>query len=287
MVLNLNFQFLKNPCPSVSIRGQKYKFPLSALKRHLHRKTTRVNERCLVRRLDRSGLRGRRRGPDDLSQALTAFGRAIRAHRRLARLAPEFFDSALVDREALNRAEQRRWMALWEPALAKVYCGEPQPPGSDANLPPLPPPCTQRAVDRQLAEQSFWMAARRLAMERHQQRYPHALPSWHRLTRLLNLALDFQQLACGLNSKTPLPERITYDYDLTALKRAYPQPVAADSGACVPLAAGSSTCVSPVVSCSVGVSPATDSSTSVSGHRRTTQSWAVRRFGRLQSRRRS
>jgi hypothetical protein len=189
-----------------------------------HRNTTRFTPRQLVRRLDRNGLRGRRRGPDDFSQALTAFGRAIRAHRRLARLAPRFFDSALIDREAFNRAEQRRWMALWRPVLAKVYGVQPQPPDPDDFLPPLPPLRTQRAVDCQLAELRIWMETGRISMKRHQQRYPHALPSWSRLARLLRIAFDFKKLACGLDSKQRLPDKISYDYNFTDLKRAYGQP---------------------------------------------------------------
>jgi hypothetical protein len=63
-----------------------------------------ANRRCVC---------GCRRGPDDFTQALSAFRRALRTHRRLARLAPSFFDPAVVERERENRAEQRRWMALW------------------------------------------------------------------------------------------------------------------------------------------------------------------------------
>ncbi len=194
------------------------------ISRNWYRNTTRFTARQLVRRLDRNGLRGSRRGPDDFSQALTAFDRAIRAHRRLARLAPRFFDSAVIDREALNRAEQRRWMALWRPALAKAYGVQPEPPDPDDSLPPLPPLRTQRAVDCQLAELCIWMEAGRISMKRYQQRYPHAVPSLSRLARLLRIAFDFQKLACGLDSKQRLPEKISYDYNLTDLKRAYGQP---------------------------------------------------------------
>ena len=194
------------------------------ISRNLHRKSTRSTARALVRRLDRACLRGRRRGPDDLSQGLTAFRHAIRAHRRLARLAPSFFDSAVIDREAHNRAEQRRWMAFWEPILRQAYGPEPELPAPGDRLPPLPPPRTQRAVDRLLAELCFWMEAGRIAMARHQQRYPHALPSLSRLARLLRIAMDFKQLACGLDSKQPLPGKISYDYAFTDLKRSYGQP---------------------------------------------------------------
>ena len=201
-----------------------------------HRQTLRTTLRRPFRNLNRSCLRGRRRGPDDLSQAFTAFGRAIRAQRRLARLAPRFFDAAVVDRERENRAEQRRWMALWEPALAKVYGVDPQPPADAVELPPLPAPRIQAAVERQLAELQLWLAAGHAALERQQQRRPHAVPSLSRLARWVQLAFDFKNLALGLDSKNPLPEKISYDYELTDLKRAYghqnepPGPVAVVRG---------------------------------------------------------
>ena len=58
-------------------------------------------------------------------------------------------------------------------------------------------------------------------MERHQQRHPHAPPSWSRLARLTEMAFDFKKLALGLDSPNPLPEKISYDYALTNFKRAY------------------------------------------------------------------
>ena len=189
---------------------------------HAYRQTTRTTLRSPVRCLNRSSFRGRRRGPDDLSQALTAFGRAIRAYRRLARLAPRFFDSALRDREALNRAEQRRWMALWEPALARVYGVEPKPPDTDDALPPLPSAKIQRKVELKLAEREMCMIAGHAAMERYRQRRPHEVMSLSRMARLLQFGFDFGKLACGLEIITPLPDLITYDYELTDLKRAYP-----------------------------------------------------------------
>jgi len=191
------------------------------VKPNTHRKLTRLILRRLVRNRNRRCLRGRRRGPDDLSQALTALGRAVRAHRRLARLAPSFFDSAVVAREAENRAEQRRWTAFWEPALAQAYGTEPRLPDLTRELPPLPSPRIQREVERQLAEREMWLAAGQAALERHQQRQPHALMSWSRMARLLQLGFDFGKLACGLESTNRMPEKLVYDYELTDLKRAY------------------------------------------------------------------
>src|SRR5512140_2194457 len=117
-----------------------------------HRKVIRRAWRSTARSVNRSCVRVRWHAPDDLGDALTAFGRALRAHRRMAKLAPRFFDQAVIDREASNRAEQRRWMATWEPALAKAYGTKPKIPTATDALTPLPPLCTQRAVERHLAD---------------------------------------------------------------------------------------------------------------------------------------
>jgi len=189
--------------------------------RTCYRRHIRRAWRTTIRSVNRSCVRVRWRAPDDLADALTAFGRARRAHRRLAKLAPRFFDEAVIDREAYNRAEQRRWMATWEPVLARVYGVQPEIPAPTDDLPPLPPPCTQRAVDRQLAAWQLWMEIGRAAMQRQQQRHPHAILSLIRLVRLTEQALDFKKLALGLDSPNPLPEKITYDDDWPDLKRAY------------------------------------------------------------------
>ena len=55
------------------------------------------------RRATRAAVRVRWRAPDDLGHALVAFRRALWAHRRLARLAPSFFDSVVVERERRER----------------------------------------------------------------------------------------------------------------------------------------------------------------------------------------
>ncbi len=191
------------------------------MSRHTHRRTTRTNVRRSDRNLNRACLRGRRSGPDDFAQMLTAMGRAVRAHRKLARLAPSFFDAAVVARERENRAESRRWMEMWEPVLAKAYGVAPEPVADRIPGPPLPSPATQRAVDRQLAELPLWLAAADAAGERHRQRQPHALPTLSRLARLLQLAFDLKKMVLGLDSKNPLPEKLIYDYEFTDLKRAY------------------------------------------------------------------
>lgn len=186
-----------------------------------YRRITRITLRSRSRCLNRSSLRGRRRGPDDLAQALTSFSRAIRAYRRLARLAPSFFDAAVRDREAENRAEQRRWMTAWEPYIAKAYGVEPRPPVVADQLPMLPSPRIQRKVEFKLAEREMCMLAGRAALERYHQRRPHDGMSLSRMARLLEIGFDLKRLACGMDIQNPLPEKISYDYELTGLKRGY------------------------------------------------------------------
>ena len=74
--------------------------------RRFGRSPHRLSNRRILRRVCHSCLRhvaGYRRGLDPLSEALTAFNRAIRAHRRLAKLAPHLFDATEI-----NRIEQQR-----------------------------------------------------------------------------------------------------------------------------------------------------------------------------------
>jgi len=98
---------------------------------------------------------------------------------------------------------------------------EPAPAAPVNDLPPLPPPRIQRAVDCALADLQLWLAAGRVAMDLYQHRNPHALLSWTRMARYLDLAFDLKKMVLGLDSPNPLPEKITYDYELTGLKRSY------------------------------------------------------------------
>ncbi len=186
-----------------------------------------------MRRLNRPCLRnlpGYRRGPDDLSKAITAMNRAIRAHRRLAKLAPEIFDSTEVNRLAHRRRQDAEWQAVWEPALIEVY--GPSPPEESHRDPladqPQLPRCarTRRVIEREYAEWKFWMEASHIAQKRYQQRRPHALPSLCQLARLLDAAMTLGRLACG--SFNPASEPPAHAQALTDLKRAYgPEALAA------------------------------------------------------------
>ena len=186
-------------------------------RRHAFRFTV----RSTARRATRTAIRVCWHAPDDLGLALSSYRRAIRAHRRLARLAPRFFDSAIVERERRERDDRRRWRAEWEPALDRVYGCESKPHDPAADLPPLPPPQTQRAVEQELAAWNFWMSTARMAMDRYRQRRPHDLMNFSRLARLLDIGFEFAQIACGFDPNQPLPEPSNFDAARADLERVY------------------------------------------------------------------
>jgi hypothetical protein len=184
--------------------------------RRLTRRHWRPHTRAHVRNLP-----GYQRGPDELAQALTAFRRAIRSHRRLARLAPRFFDAAVVERERREREDQRRWMEEWEPVIARAYAREPKPYDPGPDLPPLPPSHIVAKVDRELAAARAWMDVAHVALELYQQRRPHDLMSLTRMAQLLEISMDLRVLACGIVPGQPPPEPPNHDQACADLKRAY------------------------------------------------------------------
>jgi hypothetical protein len=162
------------------------------------------------------------RAPDDLGAALTAYRHAIRAHRRLAKLAPRFFDSVIVERERRWRENRRQWMDQWAPAIAKAYGTELKPYDPTPDLPVEPAcPRTRRAVERELAAWEFWLSAARLARDRYQERRPHDLMSWSRMARLMQIAMDLRQLALGIDPENPNPQPENHDQSWADLKRSY------------------------------------------------------------------
>lgn len=202
------------------------------------RKTTRPPAQRLNRPLSRSLAHSclrrvipRRRGPDELAQALTAFRRALRCHRQLARLAPRFFDTAVVNQEALEAAERCRWMALWEPVLNQAYGLPPDTPSTEAtlDLPPLPTRSVQCKVDRLLVELRDWLEAGGQALQLYRQRHPHALPSFSQIAQLLELASALGHFACGVDPTKPAPPPPNYDQAWADLERAYPSTTLASS----------------------------------------------------------
>ena len=190
--------------------------------------TQRLNQ-PLCRRLSRSCLRraiSRHHGPDELSKALTAFNRAIRCHRRLAKLAPRFFDSAVVNQEIRDRAERERRRAIWEPVLNKVYGLDPDTKSHDPfeALPRLPSTRTQRVVERELAEFDLWMTVGEIAMTSYSERHSQTLPSLSQIARLCNVAAKLGRLACGLDFRTTKTPPLKYDSVWADMERACPSP---------------------------------------------------------------
>lgn len=171
-------------------------------KRNSVRRVTRNPIRPTVRHCTRL-LHGATR-PNYLLRALNAFSRAIRAQRRLMKLAPRFFDSAVVNRETLARHAELQYRREWEPLLNKAYGLPP-----DATEPVLEPhwypsvPKSQRAIlaiEYELASWQVWMNTGREAMNAFQQRRPHALVSFTHLARLLEIGFAFASLATGVFS---------------------------------------------------------------------------------------
>ena len=191
------------------------------------RRTLRFCRRPCSRRIKRrsyhSCLRhfaGYRRGPDYLVQALSALSRAIRAHRRMAKLAPHLFDATEMNRIEQRNKEDAEWCALWEPALEKVYgpsTGKWPEPVYEKPLSPR----TLRAVARHYALWRFWMDAASLALAKFERRRPYLLPSLGRIARLLDIALTLAQLACGDPAE---PDNASHERALADLQRAYGNP---------------------------------------------------------------
>jgi hypothetical protein len=205
------------------------------------RKTTRRLCRTVIvrhwRRLDRAHVRplgGVERGSDALAQMIANFRRAIRAYRRLAKLAPSYFDTAVVERETRAREEQRRWMASWEPALEKAYGltpGQSEARRQAQLLAEQPRPLhprTERAMKREWADFQFWMAAGRMSRARYQEfrlRRPHDLPSFEKLAQLMEIGFDFYGLATGFDWRKPQASPVPQSSDEpdweADLRRAY------------------------------------------------------------------
>ena len=191
-----------------------------------HSLTRGLNRRLrhsLTRRCARRTVRRVGRGPrvNHLAQALTAFNRAVRARCRLARLAPEIFDSAVVSRREEALEARRQLMAELEPAFAKVYGPATDSPPEElhhaksddwcrngaemvqkwcrngAEMVQFSPGMIQE-IESLLAERELWMTVGALALARHQNLQPHRRVSLGMAVRLVDLASKLGRLAVGL-----------------------------------------------------------------------------------------
>jgi hypothetical protein len=219
--------------------------------RRFCRPPRRPTARRITRRPYHSCLRhfaGYHRGPDDLAQALTALARAIRAHRRMAKLAPHLFDATEMNRIEQRKKEDAEWRAMWEPALEQVYGPSAHKWPERAYHMPLSPQ-TLRAMDRHYDLWRFWIDIGSLALERHQRRRPYALPSLSRVARLLDIGFTLGHLACG---EPAVPDPSRHDQALADLERAYGRPLpgeCASSSTTESHTASPPPAQSPVISC--------------------------------------
>jgi hypothetical protein len=187
--------------------------------RRISRPPCRLLIRRCLRRPCRSCLRpfaGHRRGPDALSQALTAFARAIRAHRRLAKLAPHLFDATEINRLEQRRRADAEWRASWEPVFQKTYGPTNQKWPETIYHMPLSPKVLHK-VEQLYDQWRFELEAGSLALESYLCRRPFDLIPLSRLARLLDIGLTFGRLACG---EIPAPDN-SHSQALADLKRIY------------------------------------------------------------------
>lgn len=193
--------------------------PFVCRARHLTRRLTHGNTRRLIRRIGR--------GPraNHLGQALGAFTRAVRAHRKLIKLAPQFFDAAVARRKAADRAEREALHAEAIVALEKVYGSDPP----ELHRSPFENRCsngaetvqfsrrTETKIEFLSAELSLWLETGRVAFARHQHLRPHRLLPLGTLARMVDLAAQLGRLACGLPWPGRRPPRPPEDFSLEAV----------------------------------------------------------------------
>ncbi len=173
---------------------------------HLHARLSRRLSRPCSRRLNRT-LGGRH--PNYLSQAFSAFWRAIRAHRKSIELDPERFDGAVLKRLIRERASEERRLAKWAPALAEVY-GVPlaevekimhrwkmnqwgqnrAKTGQELRK--------NKMMERLECEWKLWLKLGWEAFERHEMLTPHRWLGLGTIARLLDLSSVLGRLSTGL-----------------------------------------------------------------------------------------
>jgi hypothetical protein len=196
--------------------------------RRLSRTTLRLRITQTTRTLNRSSTRNLPAynwGPDYLRQALRAYQRALNAHKKLTRLAPQYFDSTEVSRLAYRRVKEEEWCATWEPAFARVY--GPSAASASASTPapsdylPQPPRCprTRRVVEREFLNWQLFLNCGDVALHEYRARKSRKLPSFSRVCRLIQIVTDFRRLACG--SFDPKAEPDYFAECLSDLNRVY------------------------------------------------------------------
>jgi hypothetical protein len=203
-----------------------------------HSQLRRLN-RCQKRSLNRPLFRSVGAVlPNHLTQALRAFGRAIRAHRRLMKLAPDLFDYGVVDYNQKCHANERAWKASWEPALRKAYgdkaTDEQCRNGAETvqNYAEFHGGvrCRPRtravleAIEFEQVQWTSWLDEGSKALRFFREHQRHRSVSFSQIVNLIDVGTTLGRLACGLETNLPpgLPDRADHSRFLADLKRAYP-----------------------------------------------------------------
>ena len=169
--------------------------------------------------------------PNYLSAALGAFGRAIRAHRRLMKLAPDRFDYGIVRQNRLAAEKEEKRLAEIE-ARVREACGVgPPSPASPRILKPQVfrkkiNPRTARVIEREVESWTLWLAAGHEFLSLFEKQHRTETLSLTTIARLLDTAMTLGRLSTGreTNWKEPAPSpQPEWSFE-EALARIYGQP---------------------------------------------------------------
>lgn len=184
----------------------------------------RRNTRCHLRR-----VRGGKVRDNSVRDALKAFRLAIRAHRRLIKLAPDLYDHARRSFLAAERAEAERNRDEWLSVVREVY--GPDAVDRQRSRWPIPEPSplsspTQRLLDQELADLEFWLAAAKEALSRAMKLDASSSMDLSMIARLVDTAGTLGRLSAGLETHWLPPEPVA-NSELTfeeALRKIYGSP---------------------------------------------------------------
>ncbi|HTD67521.1 MAG TPA: hypothetical protein VK846_13430 [Candidatus Limnocylindria bacterium] len=175
--------------------------------------TRRLNRRLNHYTTTMLGGARRRLPTNHLAAALVAFRRAIRAHRRLMKLAPHRFDHGVMNHAAAEQEETEKRMASFKAALIKVY-GDEARPCVEKHFAPAPPPrlnaCTERAIAEEFDNWELWLRIGNESLSQFKRHHQGARVTLSSLCRLMETASTLGRLSTGLETNfqpvEPLPD---------------------------------------------------------------------------------
>jgi hypothetical protein len=159
----------------------------------------------LGRRLTRRIVRCSR--PRYLAETIRCYKRALRARRRLMKLAPRLFDPALVVHEQRQHELDLKWQAESKAAIEKVY-GEPcvwPDPWWESRTQIASDKAREFIVEFETLNLYMHQAAEFYRLYRELQ--PHDIANINQICDLIEMASRFGRIAVGLETarKEPLP----------------------------------------------------------------------------------